>query len=126
LVRSWVGHRTSWVVGPAGVFFVSLGLLAVYGFCFVLGTLPCGDIEGRVNGLWGGLVLGGDSASIRIPIWDQAFDGDDHGESLDLGGHAVASPFWVQVGDIPETGQDSVAGHVDPEGFLGILLGELL
>jgi hypothetical protein len=73
-----------------------------------------------------GLVLGGDGASGRMAIWDQAFDGDDHRKGLDLGGHAVASPFGVQVGDFPETGQDLVAAHVESAEFLGILLDELL
>jgi hypothetical protein len=79
-------------------------------------------IEWRVNGRRGGFVLGGDGAAIR----DQAFDGDDHGEGLDLGGHAVAGPFGFQVGDFPEAGQDFVAAQVEPAQFLGILLDELL
>jgi hypothetical protein len=74
----------------------------------------------------GGLVLGGDGASGRMAISDQAFDGHDHGDGLDLGGHAVAGPFGVHVRDFPEAGQDLVAAHVEPVEFLGILLDELL
>jgi len=48
-----------------------------------------------VNGRGGGSVLVSGGAAIR----DQAFDGDDHGEGLDLGGHAGAGPFGAQVGD---------------------------
>jgi hypothetical protein len=61
-----------------------------------------------------------------MAIRDQAFDGHDQGEGLDLGGHAVASHFGVEVGNVPETGQDSVAAHVEPAEFLGILLDNLL
>jgi hypothetical protein len=61
-----------------------------------------------------------------MAIGDQAFDGDDHGEGLDLGGHAVTGSFRVHVGNIPETGQDLVAAHVEPAEFLGILLDEVL
>jgi hypothetical protein len=98
------------------------GRLGVHGLSVLLGTQPFGDIEWRVNGRRGGSVLGGDGAAIR----DQAFDGHDHGDGLDLGGHPVAGPFGFQVGDIPETGQDFVAAHVEPTEFLGILLDELL
>jgi hypothetical protein len=61
-----------------------------------------------------------------MAIRDQAFDGHDHGKSLDLGGHAVARPFGVHVGDFPETGQDLVAAYAELAEFPGILLDELL
>jgi len=57
-------------------------------------------------------------------IWDQAFDGDDHGQGLDLGGSAVAGPFGVQVGDFPEPSQDLLAAQVQPAHFLSLLLHE--
>ena len=60
------------------------------------------------------------------PRGDQAFDGDDHGEGLDLGGNAVAGHFGVQVGDFPEAGQDLLAAQVQPAQFLRLLLDELL
>jgi hypothetical protein len=74
----------------------------------------------------GGVVLGGDSAAGREAVRDQAFDGDDHGEGLDLGGSAAAGPFGVQVGDFPEAGQDLVTAEVEPAQSFGILLDELL
>ena len=40
-------------------------------------TKPGGGIDWRVNRWRGGFVLGGAGAAIRIPIRDQAFDGDD-------------------------------------------------
>ena len=40
-------------------------------------TKPGGGIDLRVNRWRGGFVLGGAGAAIRIPIRDQAFDGDD-------------------------------------------------
>jgi hypothetical protein len=83
---------------------------------------PGGGIDLRVNGRRGGFVLGGAGATVRIPIWDQAFDGDDHGEGLDLGGHAVSSHVGVQVGDFPEAGQDSLAAQVQPALLLRFLL----
>jgi hypothetical protein len=86
---------------------------------------PGGGIDWRVNGRRGGFVLGGAGATVRIPIWDQAFDGDDHGEGLDLGGHAVSSHVGVQVGDFPEAGEDSLAALVQPALLLGLLLHEL-
>jgi hypothetical protein len=61
-----------------------------------------------------------------MAIRDEAFDGDDHGEGLDLGGHAVAGPFGFHVGDFPEAGQDLVAAYTEPAEFPGILLDELL
>jgi len=47
-------------------------------FPVLLGTHPFGDIEWRVIGRRGGLVLGGESASGREAVRDQAFDGHDH------------------------------------------------
>ena len=65
-------------------------------------------------------------AAIRLPIRDQAFDGDDHGEGFHLGGHAVSSHVGVQVGDFPEAGQDSLAAQVQPALLLSFLLHEAI
>jgi hypothetical protein len=81
-----------------------------------------GGIVLRVNGRGDGFVLSGAGAAVRIPIWDQAFDCDDHGDGLDLGGHAVSRHFGVQVGDFPEAVQDSLAAQVPPAQFLRFLL----
>src|ERR1700678_2485839 len=68
--------------------FRGWGCFGVNGFSVLLGTHPCSFIESRVFGRrGGGFVLG---ASIR----NQAFDGDDHRDCLDLGGHAVAGLLW--------------------------------
>jgi hypothetical protein len=99
--------------------------LGAGGFPLLLAK-PGGGIEWRVNWWRGGFVLGGAGATVRIPIWDQAFDGDDHGEGLDLGGHAVSSRVGIQVGDFPEAGQDSLAAQVQPALLLGLLLQEVL
>jgi hypothetical protein len=87
---------------------------------------PGGGIDWRVNRWRGGFVLSGAGATVRIPIWDQAFDGDDHGEGLDLGGHAVSSHVGVQIGDFPEAGQDSLAAQVQPALLLRFLLQEAI
>jgi hypothetical protein len=79
----------------------------------------------RNGGRRGGFLLRRAGAAIRIPIWDQAFDGDDHGEGLHLGGSAVSSHFGVQIGDFPEPRQDSLAALVPPTQFLSFLLHEL-
>jgi hypothetical protein len=133
-VRSWIGGRRR-VIVPAGrglelrggTFFLSLGLVrgrGWLGFCVfpLLLSKPGGFIESWVNGRRDGFALGGDSATIR----DEAFDGDDHGDGLDLGGHAAARPFGVHVGDFPEAAQDLVAAHIEPGQFAGILLDQLL
>ena len=67
---------------------------------------PGGGIDLRVYKRRGGFALGGAGAVVVGSRGDQAFDGDDHGKSLDLGGHAVSSHFGTQVGDFPEPGQD--------------------
>jgi hypothetical protein len=87
---------------------------------------PGGGIDWRVNGWRGGFVLGGAGATVVVAIRDQAFDGDDHGEGLDLGGHAVSSHVGVQVGDFPEAGQDSLAAQVQPALLLRLLLQEAI
>jgi hypothetical protein len=56
---------------------LELGRLGVHGFSVLLGAKPRGFIETRVCGR-GGFALG------RMAIRDQAFDGDDHGDGLDL------------------------------------------
>ena len=64
--------------------------LGVDGFPLLLAK-PGGGINSRVNGRRRGFVLHRDSAAIR----DQAFDGHDHGEGLDLAGNAAAGHFWA-------------------------------
>ena len=109
--------------------------LGVDGFPLLLGK-PGGLIDLRGNGRRGGFVLRGNSAAIR----DQAFDGHDHCEGLDLAGNAAAGHFGAQVCDFPESGQDLLAAQTLPALFLhgtlrgkpglagqvGILLNELL
>jgi hypothetical protein len=106
-----------------GTFFLSWdrGWLGALVFPLLL-SKPGGFIESWVNGRRDGFVLGGDNAFIR----DQAFDGDDHGDGLDLGGHAAARRFGVHVGDFPEAAQDLVAAHIESGQFAGILLDQLL
>ena len=95
--------------------------LGVDGFSRLLAK-PGGAIDLRVNGQRGGLVRRRNSAAIR----DQAFDGHDHCEGLDLAGNAAAGHFGAQVGDFPESGQNLLAAQILPAQFLGILLDELL
>ena len=87
---------------------------------------PGGGIDFRINRWRGGFVLGRAGAAICISIRDQTFDGDDHGEGLDLGGHAVSSHVGVQVGDCPEAGQDSLAAQVQAAPLVRFLLQETI
>ena len=51
----------------------------------------------------------------------EAFDGYDHGKSLDLAGDAASGYFVAKSGQFPEPGQDLVATKVQlaqPVGFL--------
>ena len=97
------------------------------GLPVLLGARPGGDIERRVNGRRSGLVFGSESAAVvGGSRGDQAFDGDDHGEGLDLRGSAIAGHFGVQIGDLPEAGQDPVSGQAASAQFLGFLLDEPL
>jgi hypothetical protein len=109
--------------------------LGVGGFVLLPGK-PGGLIDLRVNGQRGGFFLRRHSAAIR----DQAFDGHDHGEGLDLAGNAASGHLGAEVGDFPEAGQDLFAAQVQPAlfvhgtlrgkpglaGQVGILLDELL
>ena len=61
-------------------------------------------LDGRGRGLrpgWG-------KAAVR----NQAFDGYDHGKSLDLAGDAASGHFVAKIGQFPEPGQDLVATKV--------------
>jgi hypothetical protein len=99
--------------------------LGAGGFLLLLAK-PGGGIDWRVNRWRGGFLLGGRGATVVVAIRDQAFDGDDHGESLDLGGHAVSSHVGVQVGDFPEPRQDSFAALIQPALLLRFLLQEAI
>jgi hypothetical protein len=70
---------------------------------------PLGFIDGRGHGGRGGFVLGGSGTAIG----DQSFDGDDHGEGLDLSADAAAGYFGAQVGDFPEAVEDLVAARTE-------------
>jgi hypothetical protein len=124
-------------LGLGGGFFQGLRRLGVH--VPALLTKPGGFIDLRGNGWRGGFVLGGRGTAIR----DEAFDGDDHGERLDLAGNAPAGHFGAEVGDFPEAVQDLVAARSEPAlslhgtpgqvhgtpgqaGQVGILLDELL
>jgi hypothetical protein len=107
--------------------FVSDGVRAGLGAGgFPLLLAKPGGIDWRVNRWRGGFLLGGRGATVVVAIRDQAFDGDDHGEGLDLGGHAVSSHVGVQVGDFPEAGQDSLAALIQPALLLKFLLHEAI
>jgi hypothetical protein len=95
--------------------------LGVDGFSLLLAKSG-GGIDIRVGGRRGGFLLRGAGATVR----DQALDGHDHGERLDLSGNAAAGHFGPQVGDFPEAGQDLFAPQVQPTQSLGFLLDELL
>ena len=54
-------------------------------------------------------------------VGNQAFDGYDHGKSLDLAGDDTSGHFVAKIGQFPEPGQDLVATKVQlaqPLGFL--------
>ena len=115
-------------IGNARLMFVSDGVragLGAGGFPLLLAK-PGGVIDCRVNRWRGGFLLGGRGATVVVAIRDQAFDGDDHGEGFDLGGHAVSSHVGVQVGDFPEAGQDSFAALIQPALLLKFLLQEAI
>ena len=100
--------RLIFFLGKCGIW------LGVDGFSLLLAQARRRVIDLRVNGRRGGFVLRRDSAAIR----DQAFDGHDHCEGLDLAGNAASGHFGAQVGDFPEAGQDLFAAQVQPALFL--------
>jgi hypothetical protein len=121
-------------MGLGGGFFLGRGRLGVH--VPALLTKPHGRLHGtpgragraggfidfRGNGWRYGLVLGGSGTAIR----DEAFDGDDHGEGLDLAGNAASGHFGAEVRDFPEAGQDLFAAQMEAALFAGILLEGLL
>jgi hypothetical protein len=96
---------------------------------FLLLPKPGGGIDVRGDGRGSGFVLCGGRTTTR----DQAFDGCDQGEGLDLAGHAAAGHFGGEAGEFPEAGEDPVAGLSEPvllvhgtPGQVRILLDKLL
>jgi hypothetical protein len=69
--------------------------------------------NGGLTGREAGLFLHRYGVAIR----DQAFDGDDQREGLDLGGSAATGHFGSEVGDLPKTGQDLAAAKVEAAQF---------
>jgi hypothetical protein len=89
----------------------------------------CGGIDIHLGERRGGFLLGGAGATVR----DQAFDGHDHGEGLDLAGDAATGKFGAHFGDLPEAIQDLFAAQFLPAlslhgkaGQVGFLIEELL
>src|ERR1700761_475727 len=95
------------------------------GFSLLL-IKPGGGIDLQVYKWRGGFALSGAGAAVVGFRVDQAFDSDDHGKSLDLGGHAVSSHFGTQVGDFPKPSEDSPAAQVLASRFFSFLLHEAL
>jgi hypothetical protein len=76
----------------------------------LLAAKPCGGIDIRLGERRGGFLLGGAGATVR----DQAFDGHDHGEGLDLAGDAAAGHLGAHFGDLPKAVQDLFAAQFLP------------
>jgi hypothetical protein len=93
--------------------------------------LPAAKPSGFIDLCWGqfrcGFVLGGASATVR----DEAFDGHDDRDGLDLTCDAVTGHFGAQFGEFPEAVQDLFAAlflAVQPlrssTGQVGFLIGD--
>jgi hypothetical protein len=97
------GNGIAWVFNP--------GLVLLFAE-----PLSGGDIclDGRGHGLrrgWG-----------KAAIWNQAFDGYDHRESLDLAGDGAPRRFVAKSGEFPEAVQYLVATNVELAQAVGFLV----
>ena len=59
-------------------------------------------------------------------VGDEVLDGYDHGQGFDLAGDAASGLVWVEVGNLPETGEDLFAVECLLATLLGFLLRLLL
>jgi hypothetical protein len=127
------GHRGRWRrvphrvgsgfgLGEARLFFCKCRVWLGVDVLLLLAPGPGGGIDFRAGEWRGGFVLGGAGATVG----DQAFDGHDHGDGLDLAGDAAAGYFGAQFGDFPETIQDLFAALFQPAPSFRFLIEELL